>query len=82
MFSGHLDNLFHFPQRFPTAPLSPHVYACSQSVMLWSCIVLLFGSTFVADLFQPLVRIPSPRYLLPVIPVHICYDYWIHGIIS
>ena len=28
----------------------------------------------VVDLFQSSVRIPSPRYLLHVLHVHICYD--------
>jgi hypothetical protein len=71
MFNGHLksDTFLHFSQRFPTALLTPHVHACSQSVMLWSCIALLFGSMFLADLFQSSVRILSPRYLPRVIPV-------------
>jgi hypothetical protein len=77
MFSGYLkfDGFLHVSQRFPTALLSPHARACSQSVMLWSCITLLFGSMFVAVLFQSSVCSPSPRYLPHVIPVHTCYDY-------
>ena len=44
---------------------------CFGHVLL-SCLDLLF----VPDLFQSTVRISSSRYLLGVIPVHICYGYW------
>jgi hypothetical protein len=42
-------------------------------VMLWSCITLLFGSMFVADLFQSfnLKLVHSPSHLPHVIRVHI-----------
>jgi hypothetical protein len=35
------DNFLHFLQRLPTALLSPHVRACSQSMIVWSCIALI-----------------------------------------
>ena len=74
MFNGHLgsDTFIHFSSFFATFSYRSTFASCSRvltigDALVISCITLLFGSMFVADYLQSLVRILSPRYLPDVI---------------